>query len=346
MGKRKVAVAYDVDNLTFLAQHLGQLKYSRAEGGHAVINIDGLETAIKALTRKDRERIENYWGLTGGINHSQKLVSINRKDVAFTRQSEEAITSLRNLFRLDYMNIYDEEFRNMVYVLNRKMNKRGINISDLDAVKYLVAFRVILDNGPKMPFEDDPMAVDTDNSEDLTFDEFSVVKGAYNDFANSPDESINLKLIQDFLEMLDFCDTLTIKKSFCIEVPQKEMPAWSWNMEVQPIYSFGEIRNFKERIFQYGSWEVTTELILGNVPEEEKMQEFMKCLDTIRKDWSQIASFKTGHKQLRTPHELRTLDVYNIGGLDFTDIYEVMFLYLERNLIEPKRKRTRKRKTS
>lgn len=342
MGKRRVAVAYDPDNLVFLAKHLGQLKYSRSEGGHAAINVDGLETAIKALPRKDREKIENYWGLTGGTNHSKKLVNINSKDVAFIRQSEEAITSLRNLFRLDYMDLYDEDLKNMVYVLNRKMNKRGINISDLDAVKYLVAFMVILQNGPKMSFEDDPMAVDTESSEGLTFDEFSVVKGAYKDFADFPDECINLKLIQDFLDMLDFYDTLTIKKSFCIEVPQKEIPVWCWNMEVEPIYSFGEIRNFKERIFQYGCWEVTTELIRGNVPEKEKMREFMKCLDTIRKDWSKIASFKAGQKQLRTPHELRTLDVYNIGGLEFSDIYEVMFLYLERNLIDPTSKSAKK----
>lgn len=335
MGKRKVAMAYNPENLEFLAKHLGQLKYSRSEGGDAAINLEGLEIAIKALPRKDRENIERYWGLTGGTNHSKKLLTLNSKDVAFVRQSEEAVRSLRSLFRLDYMYLYDEGLKDMAHVLSRKIDKRGINISDLEAVKYLVTFMVILHNGPKMSFEEDPMSVDTESSEDLTFDEFSVVNGAYEEFKDFPDESISLKLIQDLLDMLDFYDTLTIKKSFCIEVPQREIPARCWNMEVEPIYSFGEIRNFKERIFPYGCWEVTNALILGKMPEKGKMQQFMKCLDLIRKDWSQIASFKAGQKQLRTPHELRTLDVYNIGGLEFSDIYEVMFLYLERNVINP-----------
>ena len=74
---------------------------------------------------------------------------------------------------------------------------------------------------------------------------------------------------------------------------------------------------------------------MGNTNGKLKLEEFKKNLDEIRKDWSKIEKFKCGQKELRTTGELRKLNVYNIGGLEFTDIYEVMFLYVERNVIAP-----------
>lgn len=331
LGSKKTTQAYVPENLEYFAKSLVHIRDSRIKGGNLGINMEGLQKAIMALPRKDRENIEHFWGLKGGINHSKKLVSFASKDIAFVRRSNEAVISLRTLFRLDFLYMYDEKLKGMITYIVRKIDKRGIDITDIDAIKYLMAFLVVLQNGPKMSFEATPMSIDTKAREDLTFDEYSIVKSAFKEFHDIPDQSINLKLICDLLNMLDFKDALTIKKSFGIKIPKNEI----CGMEIEPTYTLAQIRNLKERVFSYGCWEVSNELILGNTNVIANLGEFMKCLDTIRKDWSKVTDFKVGQRQLRTYHELRNLDVYNIGGLEFTDIYEIMFLYLERKFLGP-----------
>lgn len=332
MGK-KVPKAYIPENLEYLAKSLEQLRYSKNEGGKSKINLEELQKAIRLLERKDRKSIERFWGLNGGINHSKKLTSSKEKDAAFMMMSSNAIESLNKLFRLDYIYMYDEGLKEMVTKLAKKINKNLRNTSDVEAIKYLIALLVILQNGPKMPFEEDSMSIDTSSSEELIFDEYAIIQNALQELENLPEGSINLKLIHNFIEMLDFKDSLAIKKTFCIDVPKSELPEGFDYEETATTYTLGEVREFKERVFPYGSWEVTNNLILGDTEVSDKLKDFMECLDIVRKDWAKLAEFKVGIKQLRTPHEVRSLDVYNVGGLEFTDIYEIMFLYLERNVI-------------
>lgn len=336
MGGKKVVRAYVQENLRFLAQTLVRLRQTKGdEKVYKEIDHEGLEKAIKALPREDRENIERFWGLTGGINHSKKLGYSGKNDVAFFRQSNQAVTSLQMLFRLEYMCMFDKNLQAMVEILGKKLNKKDMDISDLEAIKYLMVFLVILQNGPKLPFEEELLVIDTECNPDFVFDEYSTIKGAVNDFKHIPDESINIKLIHDFLDMFDVEDVIRIKKSFRIEVPSHKIPQEIRNVEIETINTLQQVRNFKERVFEYGDWEITAELILGNADVAEKLPEFMECLDLIRKNWNKILDFKSGQRKLRTSNELRTLDVYNIGGLEFTDIYEVMFLYVERNIIDP-----------
>lgn len=335
LGSKKTTQAYVPENLEYFAKSLVHIRDSRSKGGNLGINMEGLQKAIMALPRKDRENIEHFWGLKGRINHSKKLVSFASKDIAFVRMSNEAVISLRTLFRLDFLYMYDQNAKAMIDHLGKKISKKGMNVCDLEAIKYLIAFLVILQNGPKMPFEEDPMELDTESKPEYTIDEYCIINEMYQTLCAIPEQSINLKLIHNLLDMLDFKDVLAIKKSFCIEVPKDEIPDEYRNVEIEPIYTFAQVRNFKERVFPYGCWKVASELIFGDTEVIAKLEEFMKCLDIIRKDWSKVVDFKVGQRQLRVSHELRTLDVYNIGGLEFTDIYEVMFLYLERNLIAP-----------
>lgn len=332
MGK-KTAKEYIPENLEFLAKSVAKLKCAPEAESFTSIDFVGLQKALRQLPRKDRERIEHFWGLSGGINHSKKLSSLNNKDIAFVKMSNEAINSLSILFRLDYLYLYDKDLQNMVRELSTKFNKNHLNISDVDAVKYLLIFLVVLQNGPKMAFESDPMSVDTDHSEDLIFDEYSIIKNSFEDFKDLPDHSINISLIKHMLEMLDFVDTITIMKSFGIEIPKNELPEKFDFSEILPIYSLGQIRTFKERVFTYGSWDVSCELITGNKTVFSQFEKFLDSLNAVRSDWSNMDDFKMGQKQLRTLHELRTLDVYNIGGFEFTDIYEVMFLYVARSIM-------------
>lgn len=336
MGGKKVVRGYVLENLKFLAQTLVRIDKTKGdEKVYKEIEHAGLEKAIKELPKQERKNIENFWGLTGGINHSKKLGLSGKNDVAFLRQSNQAVRALQMLFRLEYLRMFDKNLQTMLEILSKKFDKKDMEISDLEAIKYLVVFLVILENGPKLPFEEEPLAIDTEINPNVLFDEYSTIKGAVEEFKNVPDKSINLKLIHDFVEMLDIQDVLTIKKSFRIEVHTREIPEELRKEEFEIISTLQHVRDFKERVFSYGGWEVTNELILGNPNVINRLNGFMKCLDTIRKDWTKVFEFKSGQKKLRTPHELRTLDVYNIGGLEFTDIYEVMFLYVERNIIAP-----------
>lgn len=334
MGK-KVSKAYIPENLEYFARSLVRVRGSLENGGFNSIDLAGLQNAVILLPRQDRKNIEHFWGLTGGINHSKRISSLNSNDIAFIKMRNEAADSLNKLFRLDSLYLYDTRFKGLVERLAKKINTCGIKISNVDAIKYLLTFLVILQNGPKLPFENDPMSINTKNNEDFIFDEYAIIKNALVEFEALPDNSINLKLIQNMLDMLDVKDKLSIKKSFCIQISKKELPENFDDAEIETTYTLGEVRYFKERIFPYGNWDVSNDLILGSTHVFEKLDVFMNCLSVIRRDWSKITDFKIGQTQLRTPHELRTLDVYDIGGLKFTDIYEVMFLYTSRNIIIP-----------
>lgn len=304
------------------------------DGGRTLfkVNSDCLEKAVRNLPREDRKNVEKFWGLTGGPNHSRKLGVSN--DIAFIQMRDVAILSVRKLFGLDYVFMYDEHFKFLVRQLTKKIKKDGVQISDLDAIKYFLIFVVVLQNGPKMSFEKDLMSIDTECKDDFTFDEYAVIERTYKELKDWPDNCINLKLIKDMLEMLDFKDVLTVQKSFAIPLSKESIRIGYKYEEIETILSFGEMREFKERVFAFGDWEVTTSLIFGNKDGEIKLGKFGEELEEIRRDWSRSLKFKTGEKKLRTLHELRTLDVYTIGGLEFTDIYEVMFLYLEHNYID------------
>ena len=256
MGNKKRQQAYDSKNLELIGRTLAGIKGVREDGKKVDINIDytGLENAIKSLPREHRENIEKFWGLTGGINHSKKLVLFGKKDEAFTRMSNQAVRSLRSLFRVDYMSMYDKEFKNAIEYLLKKINKDDTEISDLDAIKYIIIFLLIFQNGPKMSYETDCLTVNEESNPELTFDEYAAVTGAYEEFKDVPDGAINIKLICDFLDMLDIKDALAIKKSFCIKVPTVEIPEPLRKEEVEPMYMLGEIRNLKERVFPYGPW--------------------------------------------------------------------------------------------
>lgn len=332
MGKN-ASKAYIPENLEYFARSLIRIRGTLENGGFNAIDLNGLQRAVIQLPRQDRKNIEHFWGLTGGINHSKKSSTISSNDIAFVRMRNEAADSLNKLFRLDSLYLYDKKLMNLVEQLAKKIDKCNINISDIDAIKYLLAFLVFLQNGPKLPFENDSMSIDTKINGDFIFDEYSIIKNSLDEFQDLPDGSINLKLIQYMLDMLDIRDKIIIKKCFCIKISKEEIPEGFDVIDIEPIYTLTEIRNFKERVFSYGNWVVSDNLVFNDSVTRNMLEAFMNHLNVIRKDWSKIAEFKIAQTLLRTPHELRALDVYDIGGLRFTDIYEVMFLYIARNII-------------
>lgn len=340
-GKKKVKL-YLPEALENFGKSLANVKYPGSIRNKLFsklfsvqFDLEGLQNAVRALPKADRERIERFWGLTGGPNHSKKMIHCNAKDVAYLDMRNLAILSLRKLLTLDYAIMYDSIVSTRVNLVARKINKNGLEITDVECVKYLMAFFIYVDNGPKMSFEQDAMAVDADLNESFLFDEHEVLNQMSTELSKYHDNSINLKLLVSFFEIIDFRDMLTIKKSMGIEIPKESLPEDLDIEDIETARTVYSVRKLKERIFPYGAWEVVTALILGEDEKKVNLENFMKELNSIRKDWAKVDGFKVSQKLLKTKGELRTLNVYNIGGLEFTDIYEVMFLYLERNLITP-----------
>lgn len=327
MGTKKNVKEYIPEAIKNLGEYLEKV---RLEGSKKLektrVNLEGLKKAIWALPKEDRENIEKFWGLTGGPNHSKKIAHLNIKDVAYIQMRNKALQSFSKLDKLDLASMYDESVQTLTNLVIKKVNKNGLpDISDMECVKYLIAFFILVENGPKMSFEKDLMQVDTRVDKMCYVDEYEALNELAKELKEFPDNSINLGLVKSVLESLDFKDCVVIQKSFGMESTDTFR-----SDEIQILDTFSRIRAFKEKVFGYGAWEVTCGLVLGY---DVNLKEFWKAIDILRKDWSKMDDFKTSQKNLQTVSETRTLNVYSIGGLEFTDPYEVMVLYLERNLI-------------
>jgi len=328
MSKKKTKTdSYVLEALKALQKYLIQ---DRRHTGVAqfkanLINTQGLEKAIKNMPKEDKENIEKFWGLDGGVNHSKKMGLLWTKDIAFNRLRNKALISLRKLSRLEFIAMYYEGFDDMINAVAKKIDKQGyFHISDLESVKYLMAYFIIVENGPKMSFEEDPMSVETKIDKICYLDEYQALYEMCKEVEKIPDKSIKLGLIVNVFEMMDLYDTVVVQQNFGIEIPEETLKLFNPN-EIESIQTFGQIRNFKERVFKHGAWEVTSKIVLGKKVE---IQFFAEEIARFCRDWSRLEDAKKGQKQLKTSKELITLDLYNVGGLQFTDTYEIEFLYL------------------
>lgn len=299
------------------------------------VNLKGLEKAIKALPKNDRENIEKFWGLTGGVNHSKKIGILKFYDAAFNEMRRAAMNSIIFLNEIDSLCLYSETTQKRIETLVPKFDKQGMQISDIEAIKYLMAYIIFIDNGPKMSFEKESMEVvkGDDNSTNV-YDTFIMLGEMCSDLKDMPDGIIKLRILADLLEYSDFKDWMAMKQSMKMFIDKEDQKCLDGE-SLECLKNVGQIRKFKERIFPYGAWAVTSVLLLGDPYNEIQLEDFMNEMNKIHKNWSCIGRYKVRKESLRTSKELRTLDVYSIGGLEFTDPDEIRFLYLERNLIAP-----------
>lgn len=309
------------------------------------INPSGLQQAIRALPKKERQSIEKFFGLTGGPNHSKQVLKHSLKDTAYLNMRTTAINSLKMLFDLNYVVQYDQNLSKAVEELAQKIDKGLLEISDVDSVRYLLAFFVFILNGPKMVFEQDPMLMDNSLNENAPWNQIIMILELRHTFNQLANNSINLSLLVEFFNMMDLKDSIAIKKSVGLPFPKESfidvtdlkngiaVKKVIDTEDIMPLTTLSMVRRFKERIFPYGAWVVSNELILGNINEVIQLDSFVAELEVLCKDWSKISNYKAEQLSLKTSQGVRDLTVYDIGGLKFSDSYEIMFLYLESNLI-------------
>lgn len=329
LGKKQQPVNYDRTNLKGLANYMERTRAPMNGGSlpKLCINLDRLEETIKGLPRKPREATEKFWGLIPGtINHSfgKSKLGKDAYDIMFTNAKEV----IKDLLTLEYSSRYDENVASLVEKLAAKVDKGDMEMSNIEVVKYLIAFFIIFYGGPQMLYEKED-SIDTGIDNKAVLDEYAMLLETDNELKGLiPDNSINLKLWMQVIEMLDIKDGLAIKKFARLNISKEDLRTFD---EIEDIKVLQQIRAFKERIFPYGGWWVTTNLILD--PTKVELDGFMDRLDLLRRDWGNIKLFRSKTKQVMTSQGERDLLVYNIGGLEFTDPYEVMLLYVARNLI-------------
>lgn len=185
------------------------------------------------------------------------------------------------------------------------------------------------------------MILETNVDTRCYLDEYEALKELCEQLEKSPDKSISLSLIKGRLEMMELKDVVTIRENFGIRSPGIFLPdeirvlkslgidvtEITSPKKIQEIMTFGSIRAFKESAFKYGAWEVTSKIIQGDVVE---LGGFIKEVGTIYKDrdWvTKLEEFKNGEqKEIVTSSGTQILNIYRIGGLEFTDPSEIDFL--------------------
>lgn len=290
------------------------------------LNKEGLENSIRTLPKKDRESLEKFYGLTGGENYRKRMESSNLSG-PLIEMRDKAQEALRKLSKLELAKEYEPNFDWLVEKVTSKINNNN-GVSDFTSVKIVMAFLIIAGNGPKLSCETNPMLIDI-RIDTLYPNEVQSLIEMAEELERFGDGVINIRMITEMFKMLNFKDCLTIFENYGI--PQTEMFTEKETFrsdELEVFKKMRDIRAFKEKIFSSGTWDITCQLTMGWPIDVEK---FMEEMDQLHKDWrwvDKFEQFKVGSKKIRILSEVKTLDVYCVGGLEFTDVREIDFLYL------------------
>lgn len=343
--RRKKGNTYVPEALKSFAKDLEMIRgvSKSANVPKSQVNIENIQKALEALPQEDRESVEKYWGLTGGPNHSKKIIFLKKNDRAMVDMRNRAIVALKKLSKLELARIYDASVDKMIDLINKKINKDGVShISDFESTKYLLAFLIIFENGPEASIEDNQTITDN-NAAKYYLDEYEALKQMCYGFEELPDKSIKLALIKSLFEMMDFKEWLVVRENFGIKsneifYPEEIEFLKSLNVDVSDITSqrdipeimtFGSMKTFKEKIFKNGRWDVACRIILDS---NVNLEDFVNVAGKIYKNrnWIQkLEEFKTERTEMiKMADGIRNVNIYSIGGLEFTDPREIDFLRL------------------
>ena len=245
----------------------------------------------------------------------------------------DSVNEIKNKFyTLESLYRYDRTVHELIDNIARKINKTGSeDVSDLEAVKYLLILVVFIAGGPRLVFERLDSVINLKEEEDKHFDEYATLEAIWDETTHLlPDHSIRLRLLMNAIEMFDRKDVVAMKRYARLPIDPDER-----SMETIPLRSVKSCRLFKEHLFPDGPWDVTTILIYGE-PKKRPigMKKFMEHFGQFSRDWNAVEKYRKEEPgTIWTSQGEKKVPVYEIGGRTFTDVYEIMFLYLNRNLL-------------
>lgn len=236
------------------------------------------------------------------------------------------------LLSIDSMSKYERTTRNAIRLFEKKVFKNTKNLSSVEGFKYLIAFYTILQNGPKLTIETEPLEVDTSfDGDKARFDIFGTIDALSKALEMQiKDKSIDLDLLVAWVDWFEISVRATIK-NFCeIPLSKEEM-----QQDIEVLDTANAVRHFKEKIFPYGPWFTTTALIFTGVScEKIDYGALYKKLEEIRKnDFSfngishvqkKSVEYKTYFSGLRAVMEWQITRQRWL----FTDLEEVACMYV------------------
>ena len=335
MGAKKKRFSqgkYDDEALEAVAR---QIKKRRTFMGHlelSKIDLDKekLEATIKRLPSKDREALENFAGLVPGTTKHYKRLSKNHsKDPAFQKQVEACYSAMQTLTTMEYLVQYDSIAKNLLDKVLTKFNRKGVeDLTDMECLKYYLAFLMFFLNGPQMIYQEPDEKINVRDECSQAFDQFALLWSNWSKLLEElPDGSVKLKLLVELFGMFDLKDIVAIKRYVGLPIKKADD-----TYEEMPLNNFMEVRMLKERMFPLGAWEVASYFVLEETTPQDK-EDFSEFFSLLRSDWKVAEKYEVGRTYIETIAGRTELKVYQYRDFQFTDIYEAMSLYVCRNYL-------------
>lgn len=321
---------YNTLMLRKLAEDLNKVRQPIGEGKFLVrINVEDiylLEKAIYMLPKKERENLEKMYGLIEGTIAKAKTLRkghVNERDIALRNQAVKTYGAMRDLLDLDMLSVYDKTFQRLVADIVIKMDKPD-NMSDMEAIKYLLIFFIFIMGGPNMLYEEEARSIEWDREDEGVYDPYTLLQATWeSSISLMPDGNINIALLKEVIEMFDISDVVSMKRYVGLPIGKRNIC-----INYTDLQTFADIRRFKERIFSQGEWVTTEKLIYAQMVEKINLAPFSDAMKHLRNNDTE----KYRKEERTTEIELSTgkkeLVFYKIGALSFTDPYEMLSLYL------------------
>ena len=336
MSKKQREKKYNTLMLRTLAEELNKIRRPIGEDKALVpIKVEDiylLEKAIYMMPKKKREALEKMYGLIEGSIPKQNLFGKgynNKKDIAMRNQAVKVYDSMRSLLSIDMLYVYDKCFQALVANIVTKMDKPD-NMSDMEAIKYLLLFFVFMMGGPNMIYEEEARSIGWNEENIGNYDLYTLLQATWeSSISLMPEKNININLLKEVIEMFDISDIVSMKRYVGLPIGKQNISV-SW-IDLQ---TFAQIRKFKEKLFSQGEWVTTEKLIYTWRTAKMNLKPFSDAMKYLRN--SDTEKYRDGQKTLEI--ELTTgqkeLVFYKIGALRFTDPYEMLSLYICRRALK------------
>ena len=255
---------HDLKVYLYLAMDASEHKYAeryaflyhellKSDNGSALLpfSISELKQTLEKLSRKEQETITKVFGLNGGnINYFRRMKS---NDIALINMLKAGDVIFGKLRSLNMMNMFVPEVQIYIERIAKKVWDPENKYDNVTKAKYACIYYIYLLNFHHFPNDSDDIQF---TKEFLQFEKGLmilpyIVREAYNSFfVNQPDGDLVIEMIDEFFDNVD---------------TELKETVYSQAQLTQDVFThcyLDKIRNIKERLFPYGSWQTGVNFFL------------------------------------------------------------------------------------
>lgn len=291
-----------------------------------------LEKAIYMLPKKERETLEKMYGLVEGTIAKSKSLRNghnNERDIALRNQAIRTYDAMRSLVKVDMLYVYDKCFQDLVANIVTKMEK-PVNMTDMEAIKYLLIFFIFIVGGPHMLYEEEAKSVGWNEEDVGNYDMYTLLQATWESSISLMEEkNINMTLLKEVVEMFDISDVISMKRHVGLPIGKQNVYIQTTDLE-----TFARIRKFKENLFSKGEWTVTEKLVYDSFTSKLNLKPLSDAMKYLRNSDTEKYRCEDRAIEIEVSTGKKELVLYKIGSLRFTDPYEMLSLYLCRRALK------------